>query len=102
MSAKDAESVLGAPGTPLDAAGGQGAAQAAELASRLVPLAMQTLEGILRRPTRQSAAQAKAAQLILDAAASYQPPAVLAPVVPISLEQARAASAELLRRKAGG
>ena len=71
------------------------------MAYGLLPLAFQTLEAVLRKPTRQSAVQVGAAKAILDAAAGYKQ-AAPSNVVPISLEQARAASAELLRRKVGG
>lgn len=81
--------------------GGSGGDEAARLAYQLLPLTFAVLESVLRDPDRQSGHQVNAARVLLDAAAGYKQQAI-APVVPISLEQARAASAELMRRKVGG
>jgi hypothetical protein len=81
--------------------GGDGGDEVSRLAYGLLPLAYRTLESVMRNPTRQSGPQVNAAKAILDAAAGHRQQQI-APVVPISLEQARAASAELMRRKVGG
>lgn len=69
----------------------------AAVAVQHVELAMNTIVGIMRRPGRGASAQLAAARLLLEIAAAVPPLAQQQPVV--SLADARAASAELLRRR---